>query len=395
MVVAVAGCGRIGFDPTGGGSVGVIPQECDMRALQAGSPWPMEGFCPAHVGRSPLAAPTTEPTSEFFRMPGLELAPDLAMGIAIDADGTVYVQHGGANAEVFATDLMSPTPLWQYPSQPGAGPWTPTIGADGTVWMVCATNQTQWCGRKPSGEIVTVDDSGDVVRSSLTLAGDGLLRWIDANKTLHAVTVGSTGWMPPRTSFAMDGSDPAVALDGRTFINDDNGVTYVYDAAGTLVRMVDPNLVVPANNFGSTPVLAGDGRLAYAVFSTHSLVVVPTDLSSPAAVSLPEDPIGIAVDDASTLYVTDANRRLHVIRGTAEVGTPVLGATPPILAANHVLLVGANLDLRAYDTTQTPLALLWKHTFDTDVATVRLADNGVIVVATKDGGTSGSLRAIR
>jgi hypothetical protein len=355
----------------------------------------MEGYCPAHIGRSPLAAPTTEPTNAFFRMGSLELAADQAMGIAIGADGTVYVEHGGANAEVFATDLSSQNPLWLYPTKSGAGPWTPAIGADGTVWMICATNAAQWCGRAPSGAIATVDPGvTDVVRSSVTIAGDGLLRWVDSNKALHALAVGNTGWSPPRNTYAIDGSDPAVTLDGRTIIDDDNGTAFIYDAGGSLIGSIDPMLMVPGN-FGSAPVVTSDGSLAWGVISVGKLAILPPLSTTPTILTLPNDVEGIAAASDGTLFVTDINNRLHVIRNGAEVGTTVKGTTAPILAANNVLLVGGNLDLLAYDATQVPPRLLWKHTFDSDVTNVRLGNAGLIVVATVDQQGFGTLQAIK
>lgn len=394
-IIAVAGCGRIGFDPVGGAGGGDVPKECDMRGLRTNAPWPMDGYCPAHIGRTGFDAPLTKPTTEIYRRPNLELDAVGTMGIAIDADGTVYVEHGETNPEVFATDLRSQTPLWQLPAPGGNGPYTPTIGADGTVWLICAADATSWCGRTPQGTIVTVSRAGsDVVRSAATIGGDGLLRWVDSNHFLHAAGPGAVGWSSPRASNAIDGSTPTVTKDGRTFITDDRGVETVFDASGGLITTIDPNLVVPGN-FGSSVTITADGSSVYPVVSGSAIVVVPPSLTTPSVVALPADAKEIAEAADGTLYVVDVDHAIHIVRAGVEIAPPIAGWTEPILSGNGVLLAGADFDLLAYDITRMPPRLLWTYTFDTGVTTVRLAANGRIVVGTIDGsGTTGSLRAI-
>ena len=88
---ADAGTDAAGGDDGGtdGGNVNSGPPKCgDVGGLQANAPWPMEGACPTHVGRTTLPGPKNPTQAWSFTTTAMM---PVRGSVAVGGDGTLYV----------------------------------------------------------------------------------------------------------------------------------------------------------------------------------------------------------------------------------------------------------------------------------------------------------------
>ena len=106
-----------------------FPLDCgDSSGLQAGAAWPMRGYCPTHIGRSPYLGPQT-PTLKWKFATGKGNGGSPVVG----ADGTVYV--GSGNRHFYALDGRSGTAKWAFSANWVVDTSSAAIGADGTIYF--------------------------------------------------------------------------------------------------------------------------------------------------------------------------------------------------------------------------------------------------------------------
>ena len=190
-----AGCGNVG-------------------GLQAGAPWPMEGYCPTHQGRSPHVGPQTGNVRWTF-----DTNYPLQTSPAIGADGTVYV---GTSQNVVAA--LSPQGKLMWAFKPGEWNFSsPAIGADGTVYVgsgqansfasanvyaIQANGTKKWA----------FATGGAATSASPAIGGDGTV-YIGCNdKYLYALAPnGTKKWAFNTNSWVW--SPPSIAPDGTVIVS--------------------------------------------------------------------------------------------------------------------------------------------------------------------------------
>ena len=185
---------------------------CNTTGLQAGAPWPMAGYCPAHAGRSPYAGPR-KPTVRwsFSAVQGF-----LHGSLVIAADGTVFAGTVGTGT-LLALDGATGKRKWEE-ARIGALYSPPALGADGTLYvgtstairaLEASTGATKW--EFPREELVSF--------SAPAVGPDGTV-YIGSRERLHALE-GVTGTMK-WAFFAPGGypffSSPAVGPDGTVYL---------------------------------------------------------------------------------------------------------------------------------------------------------------------------------
>ncbi len=252
------------------------------------------------------------------------------VGIALGADGTVYVADAGHRRICRITPagrvsvLAGPKKI-SAAYQPDSlarlfyRPMGLAVGADGTVYVTDAGNQcisritpdgrvSNWAG--PHNYVVSgfVNGPGRAARfdypAGLALAPNGTLYVADAGN--HRIrTVSARGYVG-----TLAGSGQATCLDGQGraarfnypsgVAVAPNGTVYVADGYNHCIRKITPG--------GRVTTLAGAGRAGFA-----------DGIGRDARFNFP---VGVAVDAAGTVYVADAdNHRIRKITPQGRVST--------------------------------------------------------------------------
>lgn len=185
-IAATAGCGgSAGSDAGPADTISIdsstvpLPDPAcgDMGGLQPGSPWPMRGYCPTRIARSPSSGPVSPRKRWQVPLPGQ------AAGLAIGADNTTYVatRQGTIHA-------LSPAGLeaWRTAELGSISKGSPTIARDGSI-LVCAGDQL--VALAPDGEQRwTFRADSSVGTSSPLVQGDGTIRFTSTGGFLYAVS---------------------------------------------------------------------------------------------------------------------------------------------------------------------------------------------------------------
>lgn len=180
-------------------------------------------------------------------------------GLTIAVDGTLYV--GGGDSMLHALRASDGSALWASPTD--TVPRTPSVGADGTVYV---TDATQLYAFAPGGTrkwAVPVEGGATGIalgRDDLVYvaAGSGKLVAVDASGKIAWSFVSGTSWPRP----------PIVGGDGTAYVGADDGNLYAVSSEGTLVWKV-----ATGGAINSQPALGADGTL-YVVSSDSFLYAI-------------------------------------------------------------------------------------------------------------------------
>jgi outer membrane protein assembly factor BamB len=340
----------------------------DMSGLQAGAPWPMEGRCPSHAGRSDGKGPTSAAVQWTLTLGGDPT------GVAVAADGTIYVCAGG----MLSAHLPSNAFKWSFADCAS----TPAIAADGTVYvggamgtlyaLKPADGSTAWMfAPGGTGTVVspTVGGDGTIYTgwgpNTYAVKPDGTMRWtFPTTGTVNAsLAIGPSGtvYVPADVLYALkpDGtlkwkedlgngglsSFPVVDKNENIFVG--NGDAILVSPAGT--RVWDTPI---GGNVRGAPAL-GTGGLVYfggfgGAFAAINGATGTKKWATTAGDSITQAP---AADTMGNVYFGCNN---HTVYGYSATGTllfngPIsaISVMQPAIGAGGVLYVGSGISSSA------------------------------------------------
>ncbi len=290
-------------------------------------------------------------------------------GVAIGADGTIYVGWNDSPAQTSHWYALSPQGgiLWTV-DVPGLTGWgMPAIGTDGTLYFGSDSgSRGSLIAVDPGGSIQWILDDLDAINSSPALGPDGTIH-VAGGRHVYAVDPqGEIRWSyetPVRNFFI---SSPAVASDGTIYVGGDDHSLHAIDRHGSpRWTFKTENLIRAPPSIGADGTIyvpSHDGRL-YAVnrdgSERWSVVVMrppPGFEDSRAAV---DSPPSIGPDGA--IYVLgrglfainpDGSIRWHFHSGTSGY------RTTPILGADGNVYLGSGVAVTALDAHGR---LLWDY----------------------------------
>ena len=288
-------------------------------------------------------------------------------GVAIGADGTIYVGWNDFAAELSHWFALSPRGgvLWTL-RLPLTGQSTPAIGADGTLYLGSwnVSDSGSWgslIAVDPGGSIRWILDDLDAIYSSPAVGPDGTI-YVAGGRHVHAVDPqGEIQWTHETPGRTFSFSSPAVARDGTIYvggndhalhaINPDGSPRWTFKT-GDLIR-ASPSVGAD----GTIYVASYDGRL-YAVQPDGSerwSVVVKRSVGG--SLARIDSPPSIGADGA--IYVLGGG--LFAINPGGSIRWHVDyvgGGTTPILGADGNIYVGAAGAVTALDALGK---LLWDY----------------------------------
>lgn len=215
-----------------------------MAGLQAGSPWPMRGYCPTRQGRSNAPRLPSSKPKWAATLPGpATTQPSIA------ADGTVYV--GTENGKLVAVDAGGVV-AWTLDLKGGVMRSTPAIAADGSLVLGAGLNVY---GVSPGGEVTWTFPTGGVVEASPSIREDGTIVIASWDYSLYALTPDGKKVWAYATGNVIP-SSPAIAPDGTIYVGSYDKLLHAVAADGS------PVWTAPLGDYvGSTPAIAADGTV--------------------------------------------------------------------------------------------------------------------------------------
>jgi hypothetical protein len=201
---------------------------CDLSGLQAGAYWPMDGYCPTHRARSPVAGPTATPTHSWV----VELGPNvgtLDSSPLVAADGTIYVTTEADYVEAISSTGAL---LWQRSLGISGGQLSaaPALAYDDTLRAIDFAT-AQYAVQPLDGGAATLRSVGMSSAAELVLVDGGVGYFGEGSGHLVALDgTGAVKWTAPQTSNEND--YVAVGAQGLVFTGYSGGV-------GTFVSGVD------------------------------------------------------------------------------------------------------------------------------------------------------------
>ena len=269
----------------------------------------------------------------------------IGAGVAIGADGTIYVGWNDKPAQTSHWYALSPQGgiLWTV-DVPGLTGWgMPAIGTDGTLYFGSDSgSRGSLIAVDPGGSIQWILDDLDAINSSPALGPDGTIH-VAGGRHVHAVDPqGEIRWTyetPVRNNFFI--SSPAVAGDGTIYVGGDDHSLHAINRDGSLRWTFKTGDLIRAppsiGADGTVYVPSYDGRL-YAVdpdgserWSVEVMRPPPGFESSSADVNSPPSigPDGAIYVLGRGLFAInpDGSIRWHFHSGTSGFrSTPILGA---------------------------------------------------------------------
>ncbi len=355
-----------------------IPASCaGALGLQAGSPWPMNGRCLAHQGRTAGNGPATLPTVAW--------SSGAATGVegqaSIAADGTVYaVTLEGTLWAIHSNG--TPISSYKLPSTEYFGSPTPTIAKDGTIligwgeaFVALHPNLTlAWQVNLPMNEWASdavVDDAGvtyfnssdgflhavkadgtdawppfpltkqSIIIAAPALGADGVLYVSDGDSLRAINTMGQLGWSAPLPGEAFT---PVVGIDGRIYVvTTSDGVVHAFDANGTEAWSV----TIPSGCRTETPAVGADGTIYIGGGDGQIHAITPAGAAKWTTPIADQPRSGVAVGGNGTIYVTTSASVVALsATGTQLWSFPMPKAHSLSITAAGLLLVGSD-QLRA------------------------------------------------
>jgi outer membrane protein assembly factor BamB len=277
--------------------------------LQAGSPWPMPGRCPSRQGRTSVHGPSADK---------LAWAKDLAWGGAsaptIAADGTLYVATINPS-QIWALDATGAT-KWTFPLSGDVASGI-ALGADGTLYF--GSNHQLLYAVSPAGALkwkFTAAKSGvtgDAFVTSPAIGADGTLYFGASDKKLYALNAdGTLKWSyENRFSYTNEiDAAPALAPDG----------SIVYGTLGSAD--------------GWVVALKGDGTLKWS-FHTGASNIAPPAIADDGTVYIgSQDKSFYALaSDGTKKWSFVTGGRVYAGAAIASDGTVVFGSEDKLVRA--------------------------------------------------------------
>jgi outer membrane protein assembly factor BamB len=214
---------------------------------------------------------------------------------ALASDGTVYVgfSTGGATPEAKGTFYalkapasgLDPQVLWSVELGPGRQTDSPTLGPDGTIYVVSGAGKL--FAIAPNGTVKWTVPTGPAVKAAPALGADGTVYLASMNGKLYAVAPpagpdvreGSVRWTfdfsaypgqtpavtasvpPPGADGKGSGASPTIGPDGTIYFGANNSNFYAIAPDGTLKWMYEAEREVAG--IWSTAALSADGSTVY------------------------------------------------------------------------------------------------------------------------------------
>ena len=317
-------------------------------------------------------------------------------GVAIGADGTIYVGWNDSPAQTSHWYALSPQGgiLWTV-DLPNTGWSTPAIGADGTLYLGSGIGPStgSLVAVDPGGSVRWVLDDLDGISSSPAIGPDGTI-YVAGGHHVHAVDPrGEIQWTYETSDDIFAFSSPPVASDGTIYVGGMDDRLYAIDRDGS------PRWTFKASDrVWSPPSIGRDGTVYFGTVDGLLYSVNP-DGSERWSVSVShtrvQSPPSIGQDGAIYVLGTglfainpDGSIRWHFHSRTSGYWTT------PILGADGNVYVGVGFAVTALDAQGR---LLWDYQpggdvfSDVDVsASTAIGVDGTIIATSfsfSDGGT--------
>ena len=344
-----SGCSDPILDPIDAGGDATVPPEAgadagndagpstiaatcgDMSGLQAGSPWPMSGFCPTRRGRSPYVGAQTSTVKWTYPV-------GVSSDVAIAADGTLY--FGGFDGKLHAATPSGAT-KWSFPTSTAeAVLGSPAIAADGTIYF--GAQDHNFYALTPAGAQKWVYPCADVA-SPPNVGGDGTVYFTSKDHMLHAVDPqGKKRW-----EVALGGSDlyaqPVLSVDGATlYIADFDGSLYaVTSKAGA------PLWSFPTSGLAHTPAVGPDGAIYFGSGDKNLYALNADGTKRWAFLTGAEVGSAPALGENGVVYATSNDGKLYAIdsKGGSMWSYPsgrIVTVAPTVDAAGAVYFMAAD-----------------------------------------------------
>jgi outer membrane protein assembly factor BamB len=297
---------------------------------------------------------------------------------ALAADGTVYIGFSSdsgtpeAAGRLYALQApptgIEPLVLWSVDLGPGRQTSSPTIGPDGTIYVVAGLGRLS--AISPEGDVKWTVQTGPVLKSSPALGPDGTVYVPSMNGKLYAVSppvsrVGRTGrirWTfrfaehpgsgpailsksPPSGADGIgSGASPTVAPDGTIYIGANNSNFYAVSPEGKLLWLFEAQREIAG--IWSTAALSADASTLYFGANRGGIYAVNRLDGSlrwrfPIVGSVYSSP---ALDAAGTLYTGSTVGHVMALEGATgrlifdyDAGAPVW--TAPAIRPDGSLVV--------------------------------------------------------
>ena len=332
----------------------------------------------------------------------------IGAGVAIGADGTIYVGWNDYPAETSHWYALSPQGgiLWTV-DVPGRTLWgMPAIGADGTLYFGSSIGSTgsvagTLVAVDPGGSIRWILDGLDRTSSSPAIGPDGTI-YVAGGRHVHAIDPrGEIRWTY-EISPGIFLSSPAVASDGTIYVGGDDHALHAIDRDGS------PRWTFKTGNLIRAPASIGADGTIYVPSQDGRLYAVDPDGSGRWSVVVRRPPEGYegsrvsvqsppSIGPDGAIYVLgrglsainpDGSIRWHFHTSTSGF------RTTPILGGDGNVYVGTGRGVTALDAQGR---LLWEYQPGGDVVSdVRVRTSPAIgvdgtIIATSvsymDGGT--------
>ena len=279
-------------------------------------------------------------------------AGSIDAGVAIGADGTIYVGWNGPSAQTSQWSAVSPQGgiIWTL-ILPRTGSSTPAIGADGTLYL------GSWSDSGSAGSLVAVDPGGsirwildglDAIWSSPAIGPDGTI-YVAGGRHVHAVDPqGEIQWTYETPGRTFSSSSPAVASDGTIYAGGMDQALHAIDRDGSSRWTFQTGDVIRA-----PPSIGADGTIYVGSYDGRLYAVHPNGSERWSVVvsrGRVDSPPSIGADGA--IYVLGAG--LFAINPSGSIrwqfDSRTSGyRTTPLLGADGNVYIGVGFAVTALD----------------------------------------------
>ncbi len=320
---------------------GVVVSCGDMSGLQAGAPWPMDGYCPAKRRQSPYSGPQALPQPSI-KWQSVSHAGYADLSPLIGADGTIY--------KVSGTTIYAYEPGQGVETTRFAAPETlqrgPAIGVDGTIYAPGSTKL--FAVALDGGSTFT----SYAARGSLVVGPGPKIFSTDTTSSLvaHNAALGQAWSL--KLSGSVDSMSPMLAPGGTLYLASKDGTLFAVpssDGKGAPLTMLGTTATFQIA-FAPDGLLRVSSAMQKWVGAVTTTGMVTWTVPSLDAGS-PGDPRPFAVGDDSTVYVPHAQGELVAIRADGSIkwtttNTPLCNAVT--LGADGLVYTGCEAGLFAY-----------------------------------------------
>jgi outer membrane protein assembly factor BamB len=326
-------CTEASLKPTSARPQVPSPLVCgDMSGLQAGAIWPMLGYCPTHVGRSPRVGAQTNGVRWVA-----SVGPDAGIktGITISANGTIY--FGTTNGKLYAA---TPTGQLKWSSLASGGGFFQTVGAigrDGSVYMGSS-----------EGNLYAFDPGGGVKWSFTTTGQTNLAPNIMGDGTILVGSVGQNNVFAVdpggalRWQFSTNGemwASPTIGVDGRIFFGSEDQYMYALGADGQVKWQFFGDHGLQSAVLGEDGRVYFSGKPSICALDFNGTLQWVTDTDADATTpALASDGTVYAGTSAGSFYAFDG--RTGTVKWQLTL-TPFETWTQPIIGADGLVYIGA------------------------------------------------------